>query len=379
MKFFFFKPTEELQMSEDAEIYDKNYEPVPEEKVVIQEPKYRQAIRGIVKTVYDCQKLRIAIGGRIFALYCKRNNITFGENAPSEEVEEVEDDDNETLEKKTDPKSKSKDKFIKKIQENYKRIIDGMNDELNSGLKKKGLKKNKTGKISNLYEMMNKITIKPTDLIQDLNELALVDQYVDMLSIEKKHFLLLEKLLEKIPFYNNYLSNIRGIGPALAGVLISEINIHVSKYGSSLEMYSGLDVVKSEDGTGTGRTRKKEHLVDREYKDKFGDTQIKKSITYNPFLKSKLMGVLASSFIKLKNPTYKKIYDDYKWRLQHRPDLANHTPKHIDNMAKRYMIKQFLHDLYRAWRADEGLPVYAPYAEAKLGMKPHNSPSTGEV
>ena len=38
-------------------------------------------------------------------------------------------------------------------------------------------------------------------------------------------------------------------------------------------------------------------------------------------------------------------------------------------MAIRYMIKQFLADLYNAWRPLEGLEVAPTYAEAKLGIK----------
>jgi hypothetical protein len=40
---------------------------------------------------------------------------------------------------------------------------------------------------------------------------------------------------------------------------------------------------------------------------------------------------------------------------------------HRHNMAIRYMIKIFLIDLYKNWRALEGLPVAPSYAEAKLG------------
>ncbi len=42
------------------------------------------------------------------------------------------------------------------------------------------------------------------------------------------------------------------------------------------------------------------------------------------------------------------------------------------NMALRYMVKRFLVDLYKVWRALEGLPIAPEYSEAKLGMK-HSS------
>jgi len=38
-------------------------------------------------------------------------------------------------------------------------------------------------------------------------------------------------------------------------------------------------------------------------------------------------------------------------------------------MAIRYMIKMFLIDLHGVWRMIEGLPVPAPYSEAKLELE----------
>ena len=40
-------------------------------------------------------------------------------------------------------------------------------------------------------------------------------------------------------------------------------------------------------------------------------------------------------------------------------------------MAQRYMIKQFLRNLWTTWRTIEGLEVNYPYEVAKLGNKPH--------
>ena len=40
-------------------------------------------------------------------------------------------------------------------------------------------------------------------------------------------------------------------------------------------------------------------------------------------------------------------------------------------MAKRYMIKQFLRNLWVTWRSLEGLEINEPFEVAKLGQKPH--------
>lgn len=104
------------------------------------------------------------------------------------------------------------------------------------------------------------------------------------------------------------------------------------------------------------------------YVNRDGEEAERNSITFNPFLKTKLIGVLAPSFIKLSNPIYAPIYRGYKHRLESNPAHQEKSKGHRDNMAKRYMIKIFLIDLYKAWRTIEGLPVTPPYHEGKLGI-----------
>ena len=123
------------------------------------------------------------------------------------------------------------------------------------------------------------------------------------------------------------------------------------------------------------------------------------SITFNPWLKTKLMGVLAASFLKTsryytaeqqvamdkmtkaqrkkikpegpyKSP-YTQMYHDYKHRLESNPAHDEKSKGHRNNMALRYMIKMFLTDLHREWRALEGLPASEPYSLAKLHMSHH--------
>ena len=92
-------------------------------------------------------------------------------------------------------------------------------------------------------------------------------------------------------------------------------------------------------------------------------------ISFNPFLKTKLSGVLGASFLKSKNELYATSYYEYKERLENHVDHKNKTKGHRHNMAIRYMIKRFLADLHVVWRTQEGLSVSVPYSEAKLGMK----------
>ena len=129
----------------------------------------------------------------------------------------------------------------------------------------------------------------------------------------------------------------------------------------------GFDVVIKEDGQGEGRSRKEHHLVKVKYIDKKGKEQERNSITFNPFLKTKMF-VLASSFLRAGGP-YAEIYRGYKHRLENHPVHAQKTKLHRHNMATRYMLKIFLIDLYTRWRTIEGLSVAVPYAEGKLGIQ----------
>lgn len=175
-------------------------------------------------------------------------------------------------------------------------------------------------------------------------------------------------------------------------VIISLINIHIAETPAKLWAYAGLDVVTTNPRTGLpdgrGRGRYKDHLVKRTYLDKQGVEKEKDSITFEPFLKTKLLGVVADSFIKCRTPKYRDEYDNYKTRIQQRELALAHmteaqqistigkvfvpkSPLHIHHMALRYMIKRFLVDLYKVWRDLEGLPLVPEYSEAKLGMVHH--------
>lgn len=125
------------------------------------------------------------------------------------------------------------------------------------------------------------------------------------------------------------------------------------------------EVVPSEHGRRKGDTEMAEYI------DKEGNTKLKRSITYNPTLKTKLMGVLSGCLIKAKDPVYSTIYYDYKKRLDLSSKHAGKSAAQKNRMALRYMIKQFLRNLWTTWRTLEGLPVDNPYEVEKLGNKPH--------
>lgn len=175
-----------------------------------------------------------------------------------------------------------------------------------------------------------------------------------------------------------------------------------------------------------GRSRKDFCLELTEYTAKDGSTKVKQGISFNPFLKTKLIGVLASSFLRAgktlvdgvnmssvkrlelaKSLGYKpktkseeedeipsgspvddflranghyvtfhpshygKMYYDNRTRLIFSPHHKEKTTLHIHNMALRFMIKRFLVDLYVHGRRSVDMPVHEEYGVAKLGMIPH--------
>lgn len=374
-------------------------------------------IRIMTRGTYDLQAVRIQMGNRITGNFKAKLGQKPGMS--EEDMEKWQKD------------------VIEKLRDSYKRITDGIVDE--------------GGKLPSPKKFVG------DELISTYTELVLVDSYMGILSNEEKQFSQLGKLLKEERIYTEFLSDIDGIGPSMAGVIVSEIDIRRAEYPSSLAKYAGLDAVtigKYTDDAGkehvlpadkieafyavnekgitmlaedkypvtimsVGRSRKDFCLVKKEYRAANGEMKMRNSITYNPFLKTKLIGVLAGSFLKSggytvndkrigatkryklaielgfetkeKKPKviaeevitflkkngyvvervahiYGKHYYDYKHRLENSPHHKEKTDGHRHAMALRYMVKLFLYDLYAKWRAIEGLPVAVPYAEGKLGL-----------
>lgn len=290
--------------------------------------------RTMVRGAYDLQKLRISVGNRIVGNF----KAKLGQ-APGESEAEALDDDAKRL--------------LADLRASYERIADAIAAHPRAKF--------------------------PGDaLISVYAEFALVAQYIEMEAVEAQHFKRLGKTLESVPIYTEFLAGVRGIGPAMAGVIISEIDITKARYPSSLWKYAGLDVGPD----GLGRSRRAEHLVQREYTNRAGEAAERRGITYNPWLKTKLMGVLAGSFLKSNSP-YAEHYRNYRHRIETDPSRAiRETPGRSDDewtkqrrhqAACRYMIKMFLIDLYNAWRPLEGLEVAPTYHEAKMGHVHRNA------
>jgi hypothetical protein len=306
-------------------------------------------LRAMVRGAYDLQLLRMQSGLRL----CANFRAKLKQHALDEEaLEEGEELSEEAL------------NIIKKLKDSYKRLTDG---------------------VARNRRMPAEAGFIGDELISTFSELTLVNQYVRIEENEVDNFKNLTSTLEKIPIYTHYLADVKGIGPAMAAVLISGFDVYKARYASSFWRYAGLDLGPD----GLGRSRRQGHLVERAYIDRSGREAMRMGVTYNPWLKTKLMGVLASSFLRSASP-WRQVYDNYKHRIESDPGRKKVTiaeykrlhrekadtsqlwpPGRVHKAALRYMIKLFLADFWGKWRALEGLPVAESYAEGKLDLPPH--------
>jgi hypothetical protein len=285
------------------------------------ENNQKTTLRVLTKSIYDLQKLRISTGNRIAGNF----RAKLGQE-PGQKLEE-----NEAK------------KIIKQLSAEYARLTDGI--------------------VALTPKQISLLVRRKDGVIDNEIEFRLIQSYIYLYDQEKKALATFDKLLDEFPIWSEFLVNVKGVGPTMGAVIISELDPHKAQYVSSFWKYAGIDVGQD----GKGRSRKKEHLVDCTYMDAEGNEQIKKGITFNPFLKTKLVGVLAGSFLKAK-ADYADIYYNYRNRLLNHPEHKEKTKLHQHRMANRYMIKIFLMNLWTTWRRLEGLPVTLPYHEAKLGI-----------
>jgi len=199
-------------------------------------------------------------------------------------------------------------------------------------------------------------------------------------ALERSALRSVKALCQKFAVYP-WLEAVKGVGPTISGVILSEFDIRIAVRPSQFWAFAGLHV----EDQHSPKPRKGEKL------------------RWNRWLRSKLLKVLGDCLLKANNPVYRPIYDDYKSRLQNRlgpcsccggtgkakdaetkkekpcwncdgGKLADRAPwgksdAHRHQAAIRYAVKMFVLDLWKAWREAEGLPVVPPYHEAKLGLK----------
>lgn len=382
-----------------------------------------QLVRSFIRTMYDLQDIRIQSSNRLLAGYRSRVQQGLRKEMTDEEVEQLNNG-----------------------------IMDGYESEYKKNMDGRNLKAN-----GELTRSVKPGSIIPGEFIRNYVDFVLYAQYAGYVQAEERQLKMLEHILEEVPLYTNWLKNIDGVGPLMSAVIVSEIDFTKCKYPSSLHRYAGLDTVEvmevwkngklvdtlkttdarvahlthlrpgdvseSDDGvtyrcSSRGRDRKAYSLIDVSYKGVDGSEEMRKSLTFNPRLKTKMVGVLAGNFLKQtktlvcgvphskkerislaakmgfvstkkgleeikevdawlcengKEVTkqrghYAQIYADHRTRLANDPSKAWMTPLHAHNRALRYMIKIFLSDLYVEGRKMVGMTVWPTYGESKLNL-----------
>lgn len=356
-----------------------------------------KALTFLVKSLYQIQHLRIGLGNRIYAHCAVNLGIKPGD-------------------KKEDQKKASI--ILKQLEVEYKDITTALantilSEELRTMMEKKKINidamilSNPDAWITKDTKKINKAidtAIKETDnedtmylvkhfkngIIKNDAEFYMARMWSQLRSIESNISDELANLIKNCHFdiWDSFLVDVSGIGPTLASCLISTINIKKCYTVQSLWKYCGLDVAED----GTGRSRRTEHMVEKEFINKDGEKKKRMSLTYNPWIKTKLMGTLAGMFM-LHNKDYRAIYDDIKLRLNEseRPQMKRQKTKNgipvidkktgkaimieeypkarINMMSQRYMIKMFLLDYWVHARLLMGETLAVPYAQKELGYQ----------
>jgi hypothetical protein len=202
--------------------------------------------------------------------------------------------------------------------------------------------------------------------------------YMNLVEAEQEMLKGLKKTVEQTEIWRTFLKDVKGCGTLMAAVLISEIDVTKANTVSAVWQFAGLN-----SGMVFGRKKDGDSVVVTEELIRGDKMKSGYLAPYNPFLKTKLLGVLASCFIKSRSE-YSKIYYDYKERLKNsRKQVGgsgkrwcDETDVHRHKAAMRYMMKEFLADYFTNYRKLLGLEVRPRYCEQYLGITHHKENAT---
>jgi hypothetical protein len=236
------------------------------------------------------------------------------------------------------------------------------------------------------------IQLAPIDIATLKSEADAVSRFMDGISKD------IRALLRQMPFYREWLKDFDGVGEVGAAIILSQFDIQKADTVSKMWAFAGLaplparrcrachNVVtsKSDDALYEHASYSSFRSVKQSAEEKAKPCPVKSPIAeqdtyesgvamkpvkgeklrYNAWLRSKLVGAIGSAQIT-NNTRWRKVYDDYK----HRKLTAGwgSSDGHRHNAAIRYMVKMMLLEIWKAWRAFEGLVVRPSYHEEKQG------------
>lgn len=202
-----------------------------------------------------------------------------------------------------------------------------------------------------------------------------VDLFDDTKAIEDKLTKQLEKLVTPTKEWKLYFKDVKGIGPKLAGIIISEIDPYKAATVSKIWQYAGMNP-----GEVFGKKKDKDGNIITTTERVRGDRKTAGFLCpYNSYLKMACCGKIATQLIMCKNEKYYGIYENAKNFYNTNPAWKDKNGKHKDMAARRKMMKVFLQDYYAFVRPLYGLEARPPYAEEKMGIKHHYYNKEGEA
>lgn len=243
--------------------------------------------------------------------------------------------------------------------------------------------------------------------------------------IEKDIVTLVKRELKDIDIWTEWLEDVKGIGPILAGGLVAWVEDPAKfAYPSSLWKYSGLDVVQTsyDEGVEEKLQNQLEKLKlepeeqamisklmarsrnDYESMNKLSNLlriykidlptgaapkrKAAQKITWNPTMRT-LCWKIGESFVKNKNRSqygelYAQIREDYEKKFPepievvsiHGKKYNKYTNAHKHAMAKRKTVKIFLCHFLNKWKELRGLEVTKPWIVTHGGHQDYINPFT---
>ena len=131
---------------------------------------------------------------------------------------------------------------------------------------------------------------------------------------------------DSLDIWKHFLKDVKGIGPLMAGVIVSEYDIYEASTVSKMWQFTGLNPGmvrgrKLADGEGDKKVIIKADEMVR------GDKLTPGFLApFNKWLRTKMCGVLGASFLKASSP-YAEIYYNEKTRLENSDQICETTGK----------------------------------------------------
>ena len=144
----------------------------------------------MVRSAYDMQDLRMRVGLRLVANF----KAKLGQ-APGEKEETI------------DAEAKG---ILDSVRDAYNRLTDGT------------------------VQFVKRDKFTGNEVISSYGELHLVGYYLSLVKAEEMLFKAIAEVLDDFPIWTDFLDDVKGVGRAMAGVIISEFDIHKARYPSSL-------------------------------------------------------------------------------------------------------------------------------------------------